>query len=378
MMMTEKQRVQAALEGKPVNRNPVTVLYNYLYHRDHFEELTGEPQWRMDQWLYASPEEYLALYRRMVEKAPLEILQPDQALPREVRENAEFVQVDGRRYRRNKRDDTETLIAEPISGHAFDDQAVQDQTVFDKADVNKKVRVTRAEDRIASGANDYVQAVVGALGRDHFVMSGGVIGVLYSCSWYVGQTNLYVLLMEKPDLIDYLCHKILEQNIEAIRQLAASGGDAIYVDDAMATCDMISVQHYERFSLPYMQEMVREIHRLGQKAILIYFGGIADRLEQIASIGADGLQMETSMKGYVNDIDRTVRQIGNRVTLFGNVDPVNVLQNGTDEELEAELRRQAIAGRQGRGFIMCTGSPITPSTPLSRVQRFVQLGRELR
>jgi hypothetical protein len=37
--------------------------------------------------------------------------------------------------------------------------------------------------------------------------------------------------------------------------------------------------------------MVKEIHHLGHKAILIYFGGIADRLEQIASIGADALQV---------------------------------------------------------------------------------------
>ena len=376
--MTDKERVLAALEGRSVDRNPVTVLYDQLYHRDHFEELTGEPQWQMDQWLHASPELYLSLYRQMIEKARFEILQPDQAPSRGVRENVEFVQVEGRRYRRDKRDGTVNLIADPISGHADDVQANQVQYVFDKGDVDYHVRIPQAEDRIASGANDYVQAVVAALGRDQFVMSGGVVGVLYLCSLYVGQTNLYALLIENPNLIDYLCHKLLEQNIETIRQLAASGGDAIYIDDAMTTSDMISVQHYERYSLPYMQEMVGEIHRLGQRAIVIYFGGIADRLEQIASIGADGLQMETSMKGYVNDIDETVRRIGNRVTLLGNLDPVNVLQNGTEEELEAEMRRQASAGRQGRGFIACTGSPITPSTPLSRVQRFVQLGRELR
>jgi uroporphyrinogen-III decarboxylase len=269
------------------------------------------------------------------------------------------------------------LLADPVSGHAFDDRANQTQYVFDRWDVDRLVRVTRAEERIAGGANDYVQAVVAAMGEDHFVMSGGVVGVLYSCSWYVGMANLFALLIEQPDLIDYLCHKILEQNIETIRQLAAAGGDAIYIDDATATCDMISVAHYERFSLPYMREMVREIHRLGQRAITIYFGGIADRLEQIAAIGADGLQMETSMKGYVNDIAQTVRTIGSRVTLFGNVDPVGILQDGSDEELEVEMQRQARAGRQGRGFIMCTGSPITPSTPLSRVQRFLSAGCSL-
>ena len=43
------------------------------------------------------------------------------------------------------------------------------------------------------------------------------------------------MLIEAPELIDYLSRKLLEDNIEIIRSLAASGGDAIYIDDATAT-----------------------------------------------------------------------------------------------------------------------------------------------
>jgi len=109
---------------------------------------------------------------------------------------------------------------------------------------------------------------------------------MFMCSLYVGLTNLFALLTEQPGLIDELCHRLLDQNIETVRQLAAGGGDAIYVDDAFAGRDMISVAHYERFCLPYTRELVAEIRRLGFKAIVIYYGGIADRLDQIASIGA--------------------------------------------------------------------------------------------
>ncbi len=108
----------------------------------------------------------------------------------------------------------------------------------------------------------------------------------------------------------------MEQNIENIRYIANAGGDAIYIDDAMTTSDMISLKHFERFSIPFMKEMVDEIHRLGHKAIIIYFGGIADRLEKIASIGADGLSMETSMKNYVNNIEEIAEKIGDKVSLL--------------------------------------------------------------
>jgi len=377
--MTGKERIHAALEGKPVDRMPVTALYNQLYHLDHFEELTGRPQPWLSQWLHASPEEHFDTYRMIVEKAPFEILQPQGAPPREVRENVEIVEKDGELFRHDKKSDTCTRIdGSTRSGHATDDYANETQYVFDKKDAAEKVKITKAEALIASGVYDYVEAAVANLGRDHFVLAGGVVGMLYPCSNYVGLTNLFAMLIEQPDLVEYMCRRMLENNIEIIRAMASSGADGIYIDDAMATNDMISVAHYERFCLPYMKEMVREVQSLGRKAIIIYFGGIDDRLQQIASIGADGLSMETSMKGYVNDIGEVARSIGNRVSLFGNIDPVNMLQNGTDAQLEAAMKLQAKAGATARGFIMCTGSPITPGTRLERVRRFIELGQNMK
>lgn len=376
--MNGKERVHAALAGKATDRNAVTSLYNFLYYRDHFAELSGEPQWRMWPWLYSEPETYLRTFRALVEQAPFETLQPEPAPPRQVREAVSFTVHDGVLLRHDARDGSTVRMHAPVSGHAFDDTPNETRYVYDKADIDERVVATPAEVCLARGDNDYLDAVIAAMGKDHFIISGGVIGTLYGCSWHVGLTNLFTLLVDQPGLIDYLCQRQLEQAIEAIRTLAAAGGDAIYIDDATATSDMISVRHYERFSLPYVQEMVREIHRLGHKAILIYFGGVADRLDQIASIGADGLQMEATMKNYINDVGESAERIGKHVTLFGNLDPIATLQNASDAALEAEMQRQAEAGRCARGFIMSTGSPITPLTPLSRVRRFLELGRALR
>jgi hypothetical protein len=376
--MTNKQRVYAALEGKPVDRCPVTSLYNFLYQQDHFSELTGLPQWRLQQWLASSPEEHLEIFAQMQAVAPFELLQPQHSAPsRAWRMRQEFVEKDGHPFRH----DCETgewvqLDKAAESGHASDYHANEERFVFSKADVDARVVVTPAAQQIADGANDYIDAIVGRFGRDEFIISGGVIGTIYSCHWHVGLTDLFSLLIEEPELIDYLCEKILAQNLETIRRFAAAGGDAIYIDDATATSDMISPAMYERFSLPYMKAMVDEIHRLGHKAILIYFGGIQDRLELIAATGADGLLPEASMKGFVNDTAEIARRIGDRMTIFSNIDPVAVLQDGTDAALDAEIHRQIEAGRAARGFIISTASPITPSTPLAQVQKFLELGRQ--
>jgi len=370
--MTSKERVHAALEGKPVDGMPVAALYCQLYHLDHFAELTGRPAWELHRWLCVSPEEHLALFRQMIDRAPFEILQPQIAPSREDREHTEFVLQGGQLIRCDKRRGT----CEPVEvrpGHPIEYRANETQHVFTKRDADVRLTLHTAREIIANGQNDYVEAAVRSLGRDHFILSGGVVGTIFSLGGHLGQTNSLRMLVEQPDLIEHLCKKIVEQNIETIRALAAAGGDAIYVDDATATSDMISVAHFERFSLPYMKEMVREIHGLGLKAIIIYFGGVADRLDQLAGIGADGLLVEASMKGYVNDIDLIAERIGDRVSLFGSIDPIGVLQKASDEQLEAEIARQAAAGHKARGFILSPASPITPFTPLARVQRFIEL-----
>ena len=373
--MTDKENVHAALEGEPVSRTPVAASYSHLYHCDHFAELTGRPAWELWKWKYAAPDEHLATFRTILEAAPFDILQPQGAPSRHARENTEIIEMDGEPFLRNREDGSLTSLS-TTSGHPVDYRANETQFVSDRKDADERVKVTKAEDLAASGTTDYLEATVREFGADRFVLAAGVVGTLWSCHWHLGQTNLLAMLIQQPDLVDYLSRKLLEQTIESIRQLASTGADAIFIDDAMGTSDVISVAHYERFCLPFVREMVAEIHRLGLKAIVVYFGGVADRLEQLAALGADGLGVETSMKGYINDLGQIAAAIGDRVSLFGNVDPIAMLEKGTDHEVEAEVCRQAEAGAKARGFIASTGSPITPGTPLPRVRRFIELGRQ--
>ncbi len=198
---TNKERIHSSLEGKPVDRMPVTVLYNQLYFMDHFSELTGKETWEMYKWLNADPEEHIKIYEEMIRKAPFEILQPQSALPRYVRENIEFIIKDEKVYRYEKKEGHFTeVITKTVSGHATDYYSNQTQYIFDKSDIEKYVKIHKAEDMISSGCNDYVTAVVEKFGKEHFILSGGVVGTLYLCHQYVGLTNLYYMLIEKPEL----------------------------------------------------------------------------------------------------------------------------------------------------------------------------------
>jgi uroporphyrinogen-III decarboxylase len=371
--LSSKARVHAALEGRRVDRFPVTALYSNYYQADHFAELTGMPAWKLHWWRHATPEEHVDVLCRMLEAAPFETVQLFEAPSRKDRAETRIVEQDGHAFR--ERAGQIARLADSVSGHAADYAANEQQRVFDRRDADEQIRAVPAAVQRESGIDDYVEAAVHRLGRDHFIIAGSVAGALFSSGAYLGQTNTFSLLVDNAPFVDYVCAKVTEQNVEIIRRLGATGGDAVIIDDATATADMISVAHYERFCLPYMRTMVDEAHRAGLKAIVVYFGAVTDRLDQIASLGADGLNVECSMKGYVNDIDEIARRIGDRVSLFANIDPVGVIERGSDADLEREIARQVEAGRRARGFLVSPASPITPATPLARVRRFIDVAR---
>lgn len=372
-MITPKQRVLAVLHGRAIDRFPVVAPYLFLTQCDHWCEITGQPAWTFYEWLIQEPSEHVRMYDVFYRLLPFDMMQPWPGPTREERENLEVVHQGERHFYRDRRTGELTPLNEDL--HQREGPANQIRRIYDRDDVQRLVPRRSAQEILASGVYDHIQEARRAF-PDSFLMNG-VVGTFWQCTAWVGETNLFSLLYDAPELIHYLSARLLENTIEDIRALAAAGEDAIYIDDALTTNDMISVDFYERFSMPYVKPMVDEIHALGKVAVLIYFGGVADRIPQILSLGADALNVETSMKSYVNDLAEISAQVGDKMCLWGNIDPIGVLQNGTEEELRRAIAEQVEIGRRTGRHMISTGSPITPLTPLPRIRRFIELGQEL-
>ncbi len=370
-LMTARQRVFAALAGQRVDRLPVTLNYQQLVIEDRFCALTGRPEHERIRWLNGDPAEHARILRGIVEDLGCDVaLARHWAPTRAERADRAVVQRDGRWWLHQRGEDRWDEISEH-PGHARDYAANETCHVQSCADLDARIPLVSAEERLASGGLDYARATVAACGDSHYVITGGLEGVVYRSSDHFGLTNLFYAMKDTPELVDHCCRRIHANHLETIRALAACGGDAIYIDDATATSDMISKRDYERFSLPYLREQVAVAKSLGMQVWLIYFGAIADRIDLIADTGADLLMCECSMKGFVNDIGDYARRVGGRIALASNIDPVQMIQNADDATLDAEIRRQVEALRPAKGAILAPASPVTPSTSPARLRWFL-------
>jgi hypothetical protein len=347
-----------------------------LSNVDHWEELTDLPVWKYYEWKYSADMNWQReIYKTMYDQQHFDIVQPDTWTDMISRENTEITFSDGTAYFHNKKDDR--FYPVPIDTHLSGSGGGENESryIFNESDARERIKIIKAERMISNGINCSLDELIRLYGDTRFVINGGVVNTFYSNSYHVGMTEMYVMLHEEPELIKYISELVLEQNIEIIRAYASAGGDAIYIDDATATSDMISRQMYEEFSLPYLIRQVNEIHRHNKKAVLIYFGGIKDRADLIASIGADILFMECSMKGYINDYADISSKLGG-MCLAGNLNPYDDLEITTDTELAERINAMISAGSLYGRYFTGTGSPITPKTPLRRIKTFIDLAHK--
>jgi len=156
---------------------------------------------------------------------------------------------------------------------------------------------------------------------------------------------------------------------------AAAGVQYLWLEECLSSADLISPRDYERFAFATTGPYIAEAKRLGLTVVLYYCGDVMSRLPWLKRLGMDALAVEESKKGFSVDIADVIAEVGDTCCVFGNVDAVQVMLEGTRATIEAEVHRQLRLGRQAGGFVLCQGSPFTLDTPAEKVGWFTGCAR---
>jgi len=121
---------------------------------------------------------------------------------------------------------------------------------------------------------------------------------------------------------------------------------------------------FRRFIVPHVTKMVRIIHERGGKVRLHCHGKIRHVLDMILETGCDGIDpCEPPPDGDI-ELDKVKRRCQARgVSVWGNIE-LHLLEQGTPDQIRAEVRRVMDQAKTGGGFVLTsTASPI--NIPLS-------------
>ena len=160
-----------------------------------------------------------------------------------------------------------------------------------------------------------------------------------------------VLLLSDADLLRDAMAYWAEFYKRYVRAQRDAGAHAVWLGDCNAFSSMVPVDLYTRHILPVTRDLVAFCEK--ELDVMVWLHNSEVRRDHVLSHLPLGHSFENlGPAADLRDIRDAVR---GRLTLSGNLDPIEVLWRGTPERIGREVERIMAIGKPGGRFIMNTG-----------------------
>jgi uroporphyrinogen decarboxylase len=175
-------------------------------------------------------------------------------------------------------------------------------------------------------------------------------------------------MYNEPDAIHLLLAKLAAAVSEYLEGQIRAGVNALMIFDTWG--GILSAAHYAKFSLHYMATIVTQLkNKYPNIPIILFTKGGGQWLPAMANTGCDALSVD-----WTCDLSLARAQVGQKVALQGNLDPVVLL---TSPHCIREQVQQVLAAYgHGSGHVFNLGHGVTPDVPPDHVQVMVEAVHE--
>lgn len=174
----------------------------------------------------------------------------------------------------------------------------------------------------------------------------------------LGYVQLFVDCLERPDLINALLEKCVDQSIALCQIAAGLGAEVVVTGDDIADNrgTMINPQLWESLFMPHFRRWVKAVHDCG----LYYWkhtdGNIMNVLDLFVDAGIDGIDPIDPLAKM--DLATVKAGWSDRVAIKGNVDCAYLLVEGTEEDVVASVKECIRIAGPGGGYACSTSNSI--------------------
>lgn len=211
--------------------------------------------------------------------------------------------------------------------------------------------------------------------KGRHALHGSIGAPFWLCYSRLGFGGLMTAVAEDRNLVKEMAEYNLATVVEMVKAYKAVGADAIFIEECLASADLLSPRQFEELALPYEDRLLQAIHDEGLPTVFYFCGDVMPLLPMMKELPWDAFAVEETKKGFEIEIGDVRQAIGDDRALLGNLAAV-LVRDGPEEEIEAEARRQFEAAGGGP-FAFSNGSPFTLDTPPEKVEFFCDLGELL-
>ncbi len=213
-----------------------------------------------------------------------------------------------------------------------------------------------------------------ALGKDVFIVACFDQYPFSLACALMGIEPAMTRLMDDRSLVEDLMARCAEYSVAYAAALAEAGADMLSGGDSPAV--LIGPRLYREVALPLEQRVIAQLKsRVALPVSLHICGNATSILTQMAASGADVLELDHQV-----DMAAACRMLGPTTGIWGNLDPVALLAQGTPEEVRRstiDLIETATACGHNR-FVVSSGCTLAPDTPAANLRAMLDAVRNSR
>jgi uroporphyrinogen decarboxylase len=175
----------------------------------------------------------------------------------------------------------------------------------------------------------------------------------------LGAKRAMLSLWDDRPLVEAIMERAFEYVASYAVALADAGADMLSGGDSPA--GLLGPRLYREAALPLETRLISRLKADTDLPVSLHICGNATAiLSEMASSGADVLELD-----YLVPIAEAVKRVGDDVAIWGNLDPVALLAQGTAERVRREScdLLNAVAQSGHRRFVFSSGCALSVDTP---------------
>ncbi len=227
-------------------------------------------------------------------------------------------------------------------------------------------------------SNEVITTVINALKDakakigNEFVITMTAWGPYTLAARMVGEEKMMKSTFKNPELVHKVSDFATDLLIHLFEPLIEDGTmEVISLADPTASGDLISKKQFETFALPYLKKFTDWAKSKNAHTLVHICGNTTDRLDLFAESGASCISLD-----HKTDIAKAKEVLHGKICFAGNVDPVNIMLQGSVQDVEDACKNVIEAAGTDGGFVLMPGCDIPPTVPYENIQKFVQVARE--
>ncbi|MCC6369004.1 MAG: uroporphyrinogen decarboxylase family protein [Bryobacterales bacterium] len=198
------------------------------------------------------------------------------------------------------------------------------------------------------------------------IVEGWVEGPCAMAADLRGLNTLMLDLYDDEGFVIDLFEFVVAMETEFARAQVRAGATLIGIGDAAAS--LIGPKFYHRFVQPYEQKLIRTIRGIGVPVRLHICGNTRKILSGMGQTGADIIDLD-----FLSPLAEGRAAMGESQVLLGNMDPVRALRDGSPDSVFQRL--EACYADAGPRYIVGAGCEIARGTPHENVMAMTRFAR---